>query len=101
MESLALLSTPRLAGSESRTFARFGLLRARGSTATAKEHRQKEAYASPGLFSAAGGFLTAGLFERTYSVGWAGKVFEVQMDVATIQKLSDVLSVAASAFSMS
>jgi hypothetical protein len=68
------------------------------SPAKAREHRQKEDYASAGVSSVAGGFLMAGLSERTYSVGWEGKVFEVHMDATTIQKLSEVLHLVNSAF---
>jgi hypothetical protein len=68
------------------------------SPAKAREHRQKEHYASAGIASAAGGFRIAVLYERTYSVGWEGKVFEVHMDVSTIQKLTEVSNLAASAF---
>ncbi len=68
------------------------------SPAKAREHRQKKAYVSTGGSIAAGAFLSAMLFERTYSVGWAGMVFEVQMGESTTQKLVDVLSLAHSAF---
>lgn len=68
-----------------------------GSPAKAREHRQRETYVTAGGFTS-GGFLTAMLFEKTYSVGWEGKVFEVHMDTPTIQKLIEVMSLAHSAF---
>lgn len=39
------------------------------------------------------------LYQRTYSIGWKGSVFEVCMDQATAQEMREITEVVYSAFS--
>jgi hypothetical protein len=72
------------------------------SPGKAKQHRQKEAHVrASGGMSGAGGVLDAALFNRTYSVGWEGAVFELQIDESSIAKLAEIMNLALSAFPQS
>lgn len=68
------------------------------SPARAKQHQLHEDHSWVGGFVSAGDYQVSGLFERTYSLQWGGRMFEVQMDASTVQKLSDVLALVHSAF---
>lgn len=61
-------------------------------------YQQRKDYCSDGGFVAAGGWLTSGLHDRTFSVSWGGDVFVVQMDHSTTNTLLQVRSMVEAAF---
>lgn len=62
-----------------------------------KEHIQQQDFNSPGGFSSAGGYLSAQLFERRFSIGWQGKVFTVTMDISSVVTLAAIQAMAQAA----
>lgn len=64
----------------------------------ASKHRQKKDYRAVGGHLAPGGFLNGMLYEKIFSVGWKGTVFEVRMDKKTAEELLAITQLAYSAF---
>lgn len=71
------------------------------SPQAAKRHEQKIDYTAPnGSFSSKGnGVLLSMLEDRTYSVGWEGRVFEVRVTTETLQAVQRVAALVNDAFS--
>lgn len=64
----------------------------------AARHRLRKDHIWIGGFTGAGTHQFSGLFNRTYALQWEGRVFEVEIDVSTGQKLLDVVFLVESAF---
>jgi hypothetical protein len=64
-----------------------------------KTSEQKTDHTGHGFSSGAGGILVNALYERTYSIGFEGSVFTLQLDAASISKLEHIFGLVGEAFS--